>query len=256
MRQRLMMPGVLCVGFALVLGSAPARATYYTTPVQALVIPLTQTNWGTNTLSIQALNPFVVKKFDPLNPDPAHPLPSGQTAVLFGITVALGYEFDNTPTMTFKNVATLTVNTVGAMNMYLPDGKTNVVVAPTFSNIAQQVSTTADTFPKSVTLSTQKTTAIVSGSYVDTATLAQFIGSKGATISLPVFAQATTTFTSSSGNGTGSAVTFAGAQINLVYFYTLVPEPTSFVLMGLGLTGLIVVAGNRTRFGLKKLPAA
>jgi hypothetical protein len=247
MRQHVLLPGLLGVGLALVLGSATARGDYFTTAIQSTSIPLTATNWD-NTSRIQGLNPFEVTKFDHTQYDK-----NGQTAVLTGMTVTLSYEFQNLPTIQFVNTSTITVKTDMSMYITSPNGKTNMVASPTLTNTAQQNSSS----PSAIPLYDQG--GHVSGSFVDTATLNQFnfTGSNGSTLSLPVFAQATTTFTSSSGNGSGTAATAAAASIYVAYFYTLIaPEPSSFVLMGLGLLGLVAVARKRLQFGLKKSPTA
>jgi len=251
MQRRTFTLGILSVAFALALGAGSARADYTTAPAN-YTIPLTQTNWSDTTQSLQGLNGFPVVKFDPT----VYSVP-GFKAVLTEVDLVLTYTFENTLQMRFDNVSTIVVAASGTMNLTLPDGTTNLVTSPTFSNSGTQTSTISDVFSKYVTLPTYTKTGTVGANYVDQPTLSQFLynqtGSK--VIQLPVSANAQSSFSSSSGNGMGSSVTLAGASISIVYHYIL-PEPSSFVLTGLGVMGLGAFAVQRSRVGLKKSAAA
>jgi hypothetical protein len=256
MQQRTWMLGMLVVGLVLVQGGATARADYTTAP-QTFTIPLTKTNWTPTTSTLTSVDPLVVPKFDPTDPSLVHP--SGQTPILTQVDLTVTYTFENTLTMRFDNPATITVSASGTMNLFQPDGTTNLVTPPTFTNSSTQTATVSDVFSKFVTLPTQTTTGTVPQSYKSTgtpqdqATLNQFLynGSNGKFINLPVTASAQSTFTTNSGNGFGSSVTLAGATITVVYHY-LVPEPSSLVLTGLGMMGLGTIVVKRSRVGLKK----
>ena len=248
MQQRTWMQGMLLVGLALAQGGATARADYTTAP-QTFTIPLTKTNWTPTTSTLTGVDPLSVVKFDPTTLG----LPPGQTAILTQVDLTVNYTFENTLTMRFDNPSTITVSASGTMNLYLPNGTTNLVTPPTFTNSSTQTATVSDTFSKYVTLPTQTTTGTASQSYVDQPTVSQFLynGSNGKLINLPVFAQAQSSFATNSGNGFGSSVTLAGASITVVYHYIL-PEPSSFVLTGLGVMGLGTIVVKRSRVGLKK----
>ncbi len=86
------------------------------------------------------------------------------------------------------------------------------------------------------------------------ALLSAFIGP--GTIDLPVLAVAHSSFYSNSGNGGGAVLTEADALVTVQYLYTtistgsVVPEPSGFVLLGLGMSmvvGLGLSAGRRPR---------
>lgn len=246
MRQRTLVLGVLGVGLLLISGARPVHADYTTAP-QIVTIPLTQTDWGPSTASLGGSNPMSVLKFDAA----AYSLP-GQPAELTQVDLRLDYEFDNTISMRFDNVATITVNANGSMSLKMPDG-TPLVPSPTFTNTGTQTSTPSDIFSKYVTLPTQVTTGAVTSSYTTPALLSQFLynGAGDQYINLPASAVAFSNFGSSSGNGFGNSLTFASAQLTVVYHY-LVPEPSSIVLAGLGFVGLLGYTSYRARIGLKK----
>ena len=251
MHRRTLMLGILSAGFAWTLGARPARADYTTTPVTS-TIAQTETNWNLD---------FSLPKFNPAE----YSLP-GQTAVLTQVDLTLNYEFDNTLTMIFApSLSTITVSASGTMNAYLPDGTTVLSASgpPTgsFSNAALYTLTPSDLLNKDFTkiydLSPPATGSFVT-KLMGQSEINQFLynSSNGVTMAqLPVTAIAQSSFASSSGNGFGSSVTLAGASISVVYHYVL-PEPSSFLLMGLGVMGLGAIAMKRSWGGLKKSTAA
>jgi hypothetical protein len=260
MQQRTWMQGMLVVGLVLVQGAATARADF----TQTFTIPLTKTNWDPTTFSSSTppVDPLIVQKFDPNSPIQVPEPHPGQTPILTQVDLTVSYTFENQLTMQFVNPATITVSASGTMNLFQPDGKTNLVTPPTFTNSATQTATVSDVFSKTVTFppsgyqtttGTSKQSYSSTGSPLDQATLNQFLynGSNGKFINLPVTASAQSTFTTNSGNGFGSSVTLAGATITVVYHY-LVPEPSSLVLTGLGVMGLGTIVVKRSRVGLKK----
>lgn len=243
MRKGSVSLGILVVAVATCQGlSGQALAQSFSTPTQTFTIPLTQTDWGPSTSSLAGLNPFQIQKFNASTYNQG-----GMTAVLTGVELSLDYQFNNTISMRFDNVSTITVNASGTMNLTLPDNVTKLVPTAVFANSAMQTSTPADVFSKFVTLPTATFTGTKPATYTqaDSAILSQFTGT--GTIGLPVFATAQSQFTTTSGNGFGSSVTLATATIRLLYRYSLVPEPASVALMGIGLTGLLLAGRSRTR---------
>ena len=219
-----------------------ARATEFTTPTQTLTIPLTQTDWGPTSTTLAGLNPMQFQQFN------ASLYNQGNlTAELTGVELALDYQFNNTISMRFDNVSTITVNATGTMRLTAPNNTTNLVTPATFTNSGSQTSTPADVFSKFVTLPTNTITGTSAASYTqsDAAILAQFTGTS--TIGLPVYASAQSSFSTTSGNGFGSSVTLARATARLFYRYTLVPEPSSMALVGIGLVGFLMVGRKRAR---------
>lgn len=243
MRNTRSILSIFVAGLVIPALTGVARADF--TPTQTASIPLTQTNWDSTTPSVAGVDPLTFQQFNA-----AQYSQNGLTAVLTSVQLTLNYTFDNTLTMRFDNVSTITVTASGTMGLTLPGGTNLLPTTPTFTHSETLSATPSDVFSKYVTLPlTPPATGTVNGTYTDSATLSQFTGT--GTISLPAFANATSSFTSSSGNGYGSSVTYASATVGIVYFYTLAPEPSSFVLMGLGVVGLVAVACRRSRDGLK-----
>jgi len=249
MRKPAIVLGILSAGLGLVAsGTRSARADFTTNP-QTISIPLTQTNWSPTTSSLAGLNPFVLQQFDVSKYSTAT-----QTAQLTKVSLTLDYQFENSLNLRFDNVSTITVTAQGTMTLYKPDGKTTAIVTPQFTNSQVMTSTPSDVFSKYVTLPQRMFPGSQSANYTDTATLKHFLGN--GTVSLPVYAMATSSFTSTSANGFGGSVTLASAKINLVYSYILVPEPSAFALTGLGMMGLAWATRRRPRVGVKNSSAS
>jgi hypothetical protein len=249
MQWRALVLGILGVGLAQLAVPTAARADFLTNP-QVLTIPLTPTDWGPTTTVLTGLDPFVLKQFNP-----ATYSSGGKTAVLLGVEVKMSYEFDNTLSMKFDNMSTITVKATGNMQVDRPNGSTLLPTPnPAFTNFQSMTANPATVLGKTVTFPTQVYTGSVSsptGGFTDSTSLTQFKGT--GTISLPVVATATSTFTTSSGNGFGASVTDAKAVITVVYRYALVPEPSSLALAGLGggCVALVGVCRSRKRSRLK-----
>ena len=233
MRFRRSMIRMLGVGLVLALvSSGGARADVLT---QTFSLPLTQTNWDQSTGSFGGANPFVIQQFD----GAAHPL-NGGPSTLQSVTLTMDYEFDNTLRATHANASTITITAHGDISLSVPNVTT---LTGSFDNSGSHTAAASDTFPEVVTVNQKTITGTKDATYTDLATLAKFTGT--GTISAPAVATATSSFTTSSGNGFGGSRTLAA--VHLTVSYTYVPEPGSFVLMGLGGLGLLIVHRRRTR---------
>ncbi|MFO0954380.1 MAG: choice-of-anchor E domain-containing protein [Isosphaeraceae bacterium] len=235
--------GLLCMASLLLVGGSPARAEF-TVTVKSAAIPTTQTDWGPTSSSLSGLNPLQLTQFDA-----SKYAVGGQTAVLKSVDVKLDYQFDNRLALTFVNLSTITVTATGSINLFLPDGTTKLVPTATFANTGSLRVDPAGMLMKTVYLPNPPAFTSYTGSqtqtYTDAATLAMFTGKS--TIGLPAVASATSKFTTDSGNGFGSSLTFASVVASLVYHYDLVPEPSSIVLTGLGVSGLLGFFRFRSR---------
>lgn len=229
---------ILGAGLLICLAAGSSRADVL---VQTFSLPLTQTNWDTTTPAFNGANPFQVQEFD----GTAHPL-YGSPSTLQSVTLKMDYEFDNTLKSTFANPSTITVSAHGNLSLTVP-GVTGLTGS--FDRTGSATATDADTFPKTVDLGLQVKTDSKTVTYTDSSTLSKFMGT--GVISVPAVATATSDFTSSSGNGFGGSRTFASVTFTVTYTY--VPEPGSFVLMGLGGIGLFVVNRRRSRLAAKSM---
>ena len=243
MRHRAVLNRLLLAGFFLA-ALAPSTRADFMTAAQTESIPLTLTDWSPTTASLAGKNPFVIQQFNAATYQPM--APAGKTVLFTGVAVSLTYQFQNTISMRFDNVSTITVNASGEMHLGLNGLPiTDLVGKPTFATSATQTSTAGNTFPKNVTVPTKVVNGLSSMGYTaaNGAVFTAFAGS--GSVSLPVVATATSSFTTSSGNGKGTSDTSALASISVVYFYQFVPEPSSMALTGLGGVGLVLAFRKR-----------
>jgi hypothetical protein len=246
MRKRVEILGLLCAGLTLVAGGGHARADFTVAP-PTVTVPLTPTNWGPTTTSLAGIDPLAIQQFDASK----YSTP-GHVATLTGVDVTLDFEFDNRVILTFTTMSTITVAATGTMDLFLPDGTTRLVPSATFANTGSLTVNPATLLMKTFGLPNPPDFTKFPGStptvsYTDAATISQFTGKS--TINLKAFAQATSNFKTSSGNGFGSSVTLATATVHVLYHYTLmvVPEPSSVALTGIGALGLLVLGRNALR---------
>jgi len=259
MHKRLLGLGLFSLGLGLALSPTAARADFqqiYQADIpqnqaatnQNLNISATDTNFGPGTANL-INDPFQIQQFDATK---YHMVVNGidRQATLYEVVVSLKYEFQNTIQMSFVNPSTSTVTAQGVMRLDVNNtlGKlalANVVNTPTFFT-QKTLTFPTDIKNASYIQPTPKVVASTSAmGYFDKSTLDLFSG-KG-TLSLPVYATATSGYTNSAGNGAGGSRTSAAAALSVTYYYYFVPEPSSLALTGLGALGLCVVCRARNR---------
>jgi PEP-CTERM motif len=235
------------IGSCLLWGGTVARADYqiYATPTQTQSVPLSYTDWGPTTPSLAGKNPFVIQQFDPTKYNQGN-----LTAKFYEVVVSLAYDFKNSVSMTFVNPSTMTVTAQGIMHLDLTGAGgladvLDIVNTPTFFT-QKTLNYPTDIATKIYVQPTPKDVPGTSAmGYIDATTLGHFQGTS--TVQLPVFATATSGYTTSSGNGFGSSTTLASAALSITYYYYYVPEPSSMALTGIGGIGLLLAARGRGR---------
>jgi hypothetical protein len=258
MRRRTIAFELACLA-TLWLGHRPAARAESMTPLQTQSTTaagvLTSTNWGPGTSGIT--DPLVFDQFN------------SKLGTLDSVVMTLTATVRNDYLLVFPNTieatrlivadtgnsSVLTDSTELAkqtdgptVTVFAPDHKTQIFGAP---GTMQPISSIDMTEPGPLTLSgllTETTTTYPRT--VDSSTpglLASFIGP--GTISLDVTATAFSSFFSSSGNGTGQITTKANATVTVQYLYTqaIIPEPSSLILLTLGLGGGLVASRWRRR---------
>lgn len=240
------------------LSHQPAIAGGMLTPLQTQSIPATPTNWGPGTTGIT--NPLVFTQFNQ----------SLGTLTAIDITLNLTIHNDfllvfqptQVPTTLYIATTSTTDPSVLAnpsqvsqltdgptVTLFGPNGSTQIFGAPGTSIPVDVVSMTepSGTFssmlpdtspnfipPNNVGLSLSTTLDSSNAASL----LSQFVGTGN--VDLPITAMAFSSFYSNSGNGSGEVLTTASATVTLQYQYqpiiTSIPEPSSLILLGLGMS--------------------
>ncbi len=237
----------LTASFVSTLNVAKADVT----PVQSASIPdNTQTNWSSSTSSLAGINPLTFKQFDT------------SLGTLQSVNVTMSYSISQSVSLTYSTAATLTVTSgftpsAGAplqgttVDLTLPTGSSSTTLlegqAPVLTYMKSfDPGSTPQTFSTNLpptspyylapqgqtgnTFTGTKTTTIT-----DPSMLALFQGT--GTIGLPASSRAGSSVTQDNGNYGSTILTYAGVTVTISYNYTpstVVPEPSSIVLMGLG----------------------
>ena len=238
MRMRTTVFGLL--GLAIALTSNQPRAwADFTLPPQDQGFSFVQTDWGPSNTSG---NPLTFNKFN---------VPG---ATLTSVDLTFNWGFQNTITLSFGTPSTESVHASGGITLAKPNADITVNPVPgnflfptqTFSNVgaATGVAGQVISLPTQTFLSGNPNYTPAQHTTLSSASdLAPFIGS--GTVGFQVVATATSDFTSSSGNGAGTSVTYAEPDLQITYHY--VPEPSSVLLLGLGSGGLLLVYRQRRR---------
>jgi hypothetical protein len=172
------------------------------------------------------------------------------------VTLSVAYTFSSTlqAIFTVPNTTTITVTTFDA-NMTLMAAGANTslnIVLPAQGNFPSFIGQITETGtnasePPSVVKTQTGTSALTltPTNFSGNGFRNLFVGS--GSFLLPMTANASGQFTTSTGNGAGPWSTVAGATITLTYFFTPngVPEPPAFVLLALGGGGMVLVRWRR-----------
>jgi PEP-CTERM motif len=230
------------------------------------------TDWGSGTSGIT----------DPLTFGQFNPSLGTLTAIDITLTTTIRNDymlaFPNTVTPTTLYVATsaapLSVLLDPAQRALLTDGPTVTVYGPNGSSTQifgapattlpvdfVELTKPSGTFSSSLPVTNPNyiPPTIANSSYSRTleanagSLFSDFIGT--GTVYLPVTATAFSSFYSSSGNGTGAVFTGANATVTIQYVYSSdssVPEPSSAILLGLGIVGIGILATRLRRRGTSR----
>jgi hypothetical protein len=244
----------------LFLGESSAVADV--TPYQIHGIVPTIPNWGPTTPSLLGQNPLVFDKFDPS----LGQLQSVNLTVMYTTQEAVNMNFTTAATITLRSSSAETPNQGTQILVNGPDPNLNLLTAsvPVFTytktyggpgqTLPQSFSSNPNTFQPGSPffLTPDGQPGNINSTFndnrnltlTDPGQLALFTGT--GTVGLPVFAKGGTFFSTTSGNGSGSIVTYASVAVALSYTY-VVPEPSSMALLGLGGVGIVLAGGFRRR---------
>jgi hypothetical protein len=244
---------------ATIVGAAELPRFARADVVQTQSIAPTDTNWDSSTSGTQ---PLVFQQWDPS----AHP-----TQFLKEVDISVKMGTTNSYSMTFISPATISVSAIDpntSHGIFAPTVSADTSSWPLSSFVptlhvqdSNGLLTKTKTvggggaFPITfdsaalggpVNFSSTFPTAIMPGS----ADFSKFEGS--GTIAFPFLAQGVSTFSSSTGNGSGHVTTQASVTMTVDYITgqkQVVPEPASVVLLGLGAGGFLLARRWRSRSG-------
>ncbi len=170
-----------------------------TTPAETASIPSTQTDWQPGVPSTLA-DPVSIAKFNP------------SLGTLTSVNFALNYTLQNNFSMTFTAPSTITVGAVNtSITVDRPSGSSIIAAFP--ADVTKS-DTVASGFPNTVTFPTVSSSGSATPLSLTNATdLALFTATTpGQTIALPIIASAHSSFSSSTGNGSGAVLTDAARR--------------------------------------------
>jgi hypothetical protein len=256
-----------CMAFFL-LSHRPVAAGQILTALQSRSTSppgvLIATDWGPGTNGVTS--PLSFEKFNPTL--------GSLTAIDITLTATIRNDYElifvNTPIPTTIGVATSQTSDPSVLadptkRSMLTDGPTVTVFGPSstlqifgapatrqpvdFVQLTESSGTWSSLLP--ITSPHFISPTITQQSYSRTLTdsnapslFADFIGTGN--VDLPVTAAAFSSFYSSSGNGGGAVLTNANAIVTLQYLYAAVPEPSSVIILGLGI-GISFLASRLRR---------
>jgi hypothetical protein len=222
----------LVMALALAGSSQAARADFLS-PLQTRFAPLADTDYSLAT-PLDAMGHAT--PFDKYVPTPG--------TALAAVLLDIHWRIDSTISLKFTVPSTLSVLSNGVLTIDGPDGKalpgfTN----PSFTNnvIQQQPGPAVMSFPTK-TYSGEIKLKITDPNELKLFTSA---GPGDLTFDIPIFANASSSFSTSAGNGFGQAKTQMAAIISLQF--DIVPEPGSIVLFGIGGGTCLLVSLFRRR---------
>jgi hypothetical protein len=250
--------GFACLCFGVVLLPHPAMAGgTKLTPLQteATSSNLVSTNWAANTAALN--DPLVFNQFNPA------------LGKLTGIDLTLTSNIRNDYILTFVNTpitTTIYLATSATSNpsvlsnpaeramltdgptvtLFGPNGTTEIFGPPATRQPVDlvQLTETSGTWSSMLPITnpnfipptvTSQTLSLTLNSALDPSLFSSFIGTGH--VDLPITATAFSSFYSSSGNGGGAVLTTANGVVTVQYVYSpaAVPEPSSAILLALGI---------------------
>lgn len=264
MRARASGLGLFCLA-VLFLGGSSAIADVLpivSTPVQVESIRPTIPNWDQNTPSLAGQNPMVFDQFDPN----LGQLQSVNLKIGFSTTELVNMKFTTAATMILRSSSQQSPNQGTSISLNGPGpGSLLATLSAPVLTYTRTYGTAGQLFPRDFSndqarfqpgsqffLTPDGQPNNFGGRFDETRDLAitdprllsLFTGT--GTVGLPVSATGGTFFSTSSGNGAGSILTFASVTVALSYTYA-VPEPSSVALLGLGGIGIVLAGGLRRR---------
>jgi len=207
----------------LLVGHSTAIRADFITPPQIRYAPLRDTDYSLPVLLNQNSISGTPTPFNKFVPTPGN--------TLHGVILDIKWVITSTVNMNFTTPATLSVMSSGTLAIKGPDGNPLPgVTNPTFTNNVVQTESVA----MPVSFPTKTFQGEISLTITDPNTLLLFTsqGPNDLTFNIPIVANASSSFTTSSGNGFGQVFTKMGAIVSIQF--DVVPEPSSLFLLGVG----------------------
>ncbi len=266
MRRRRIAFGLLGLVVGICSGESQTRANVIT---EESGFGFVQTDYAPG-INIGADNPLTFSKFNPGSAG----IPANAVLQSVGVSFNWGFQSQLSASFPFASnpPSSITINSFGTITLGRPDvtitSPTNdpslfMFPTQTFQNTASFTSATPGSFPTSPPLSTyfhslpsgyvvppndqplqllDPGTPLMANITPGSSDFAKFVGP--GTVTFDVVATAGYNIPNTSGNATGTSLTYAFPDMVLTYVYTI-PEPSSLALLGLGVGGWLLARRHR-----------